>query len=216
MKIDTFVLGDFQTNCYCVRKDDTASDCLIIDPGLGAEPLVQQVQQHDYTPTDILLTHGHADHLGGVEALRESWPDVTVAIHSDDAGMLSDPTLNLSLMAGSMVQARPADVILDAAATTYQAAGLRFQVLHTPGHTPGGICLYNADEDVLFCGDTIFAGSVGRSDFPGGSHEQLIEAIQKKLLILPEETTVYPGHGPATTIGNEKQYNPFLSAGSGL
>ena len=137
-------------------------------------------------------------------------------IHSDDAGMLSDPSLNLSLMAGSMVQARPADVILDAAATTYKAAGLRFQVLHTPGHTPGGICLYNADEDVLFCRDTIFAGSVGRSDFPGGSHEQLIEAIQKRLLILPEETTVYPGHGPATTIGNEKQYNPFLSAGSGL
>jgi len=216
MKIDTFMLGDFQTNCYCVRKDDAERNCLIIDPGLEVEPLVQQLQQNEYVLTDILLTHGHADHIGGVEALRQVWPDVRVAIHHDDADMLTDPNLNLSLMAGSMVQARPADLILDSKTRYYEAAGLKFKILHTPGHTPGGICLYAADEHVLFGGDTVFAGSIGRSDFPGGSHEQLIEAIQKKLLILPDETTIYPGHGPATTVGNEKQYNPFLSQSRGL
>jgi len=211
MIIDTFVLGDFQTNCFCVRQNEEASDCLIIDPGMGAEMLVQRLKKNDYTPVDILLTHGHADHIGGVEALRQHWPKVRVSIHKDDADMLTNPTENLSLMAGVMVQVRPAEVLLNSEDTYYEAAGLRFKVLHTPGHTPGGICLYASDEDILFAGDTLFAGSVGRSDFPGGNHELLTQMIRQKLLILPEQTAVYTGHGPATTIGNEKESNPFLT-----
>lgn len=212
MQIDTRVLGDFQTNCYCVRKDETSRECLIIDPGLEAEPLIQMLQQQDYTPVAILLTHGHADHIGGVETLRESWPDVKVTIHTEDAGMLTSPTRNLSLMAGCMVQARPADVLLDSKDIFFSAVGLRFKILHTPGHTPGGICLYSGEEDILFAGDTLFAGSIGRTDFPGGSHEELIEMIRQKLLILPDRTAVYTGHGPETTIGNEKKNNPFVGA----
>ena len=211
MIIDTFVLGDFETNCFCVRQSEEAGDCLIIDPGMGAEVLVQRLKEQNYTPVDILLTHGHADHIGGVEALRQHWPKVRVTIHKDDADMLSNPTENLSLMAGVMVQARPAEVLLNSEDTYYEASGLRFKVLHTPGHTPGGICLYDSDEDILFAGDTLFAGSVGRSDFPGGNHRVLIDMIRKKLLILPVATTVYTGHGPATTIGNEKESNPFLT-----
>ncbi|MFZ9011964.1 MAG: MBL fold metallo-hydrolase [Anaerohalosphaeraceae bacterium] len=211
MIIDTLVLGDFQTNCFCVRPNEEVSDCLIIDPGMGAEVLVQMLQEKGYTPVEILLTHGHADHIGGVESLRQHWPGVRVSIHEDDAGMLTNPADNLSLMAGVMVQARPAEVLLDSEDRYYEAAGLRFKVLHTPGHTPGGICLYASDDDILFAGDTLFAGSVGRSDFPGGDHRVLIDMIRQKLLILPETTVVYTGHGAATTIGHEKDSNPFLT-----
>ena len=212
MIIDTVVLGDFQTNCYCVRKSNPSHECLIIDPGLEANPLVQMLQTNDYIPVDILLTHGHVDHIAGVESIREHWPDVRVAIHENDSNMLTNPADNLSLMAGSMVQARPAEVLLDAKKMYYQAADIQFKILHTPGHSPGSICLYSAEDNILFAGDTIFAGSIGRTDFPGGSHEQLIDMIKQKLLILPEETTVYTGHGPATTIGNEKNFNPFLGS----
>ena len=211
MIIDTLVLGDFQTNCFCVRQNDKNSDCLIIDPGMEAAPLVQMLKENDYTPVEILLTHGHADHIGGVETLRQHWPEIRVAIHTDDAAMLANPAENLSLMAGVMVQARPAEVLLNSEDTYYQAAGLRFRILHTPGHTPGGICLYASDEQILFAGDTLFAGSIGRSDFPGGDHRTLIEMIRQKLLILPGQTTVYTGHGLATTIGTEKESNPFLT-----
>lgn len=212
MVIDTIVMGDYQTNCYCVRNDKDAAECLIIDPGLEPEPLVMMLQQNDFTPVDILLTHGHVDHIGGVESIREHWPKVRVAIHKDDAGMLTSPAENLSLMAGSMVQARPAEVLLDSEKMYYQAAGLRFQLIHTPGHSPGSISLYSAHEHILFAGDTLFAGSVGRTDFPGGSHGALIDSIKTKLLILPKKTVVYTGHGPATTIENEKKYNPFVGS----
>jgi len=211
MIIDTMVLGDFQTNCYCVRQNEDTADCLIIDPGLGTERLVQMLEEKGFAPVDVVLTHGHADHIAGVETIREYWPNVRVAIHKDDAEMLTQPAQNLSMMAGVMVQVRPAEVLLDADTMYYQAAGMQFNVLHTPGHSPGSICLYVADENTIFVGDTLFAGSVGRTDFPGGSHEQLIEMIRQKLLILPEKTTVYTGHGPATTIANEKKFNPFLT-----
>ncbi|RKY14261.1 MAG: MBL fold metallo-hydrolase [Planctomycetota bacterium] len=211
MIIDTIVLGDFQTNCFCVRRNEEAGDCLIIDPGMAAGVLVRMLQKNDYTPVEIVLTHGHADHIGGVETLRQHWPEVQVAIHKEDAAMLTSPADNLSLMAGGMIQARPAEILLNSEDTDYAAAGLQFRVLHTPGHTPGGICLYAADEEILFAGDTLFSGSIGRSDFPGGNHRILIEMIRKKLLTLPEQTTVYTGHGPATTIENEKKFNPFLT-----
>jgi glyoxylase-like metal-dependent hydrolase (beta-lactamase superfamily II) len=212
MHIETVVLGDFQANCYCVRADQAASECLVIDPGLEPEPLVQFLKQENLTPAAILLTHGHADHIGGVETLREHWPGVQVAIHKLDAAMLTNPAENLSVIAGCMVQTRPAELLLDSENTYYQAAGLQFRILHTPGHSPGGICLYSANDEVLFSGDTLFAGSVGRSDFPGGSHELLIQMIKEKLLILPEQTKVYPGHGPATTLRSEKKFNPFLTS----
>jgi len=216
MIVDTIIMGDYQTNCYCVRNNKDAAECLVIDPGLEPEPLVQMLKENDRTPVDILLTHGHVDHIGGVESIRRHWPKVRVAIHKDDASMLINPEENLSLMAGCMVQTRPADVLLDSEEVYYQAAGLRFRILHTPGHSPGSICLYSAHDHILFGGDTLFAGSVGRTDFPGGSHEALIDSINTKLLILPKRTQVYTGHGPETTIGNEKKFNPFLTPNTGL
>jgi hydroxyacylglutathione hydrolase len=210
MNIETLVLGDFQANCYCVRNDEKAGACLVIDPGMNPEPLIRWLDDEGLTPEMIVLTHGHVDHIGGVETVRQRWPKVQVAIHQEDAGMLMDPSANLSVLAETMVQARPAEMILGPESPFLNAAGLRFQILHTPGHTPGGICLYSAKDEILFAGDTLFAGSVGRADLPGGDFEQLITGIRQKLLMLPEQTKVYPGHGPATTIRNEKKHNPFL------
>lgn len=210
MNIDTIVLGEFEANCYCVRKTSRHKKCLLIDPGLNPEPLIRFLDTNAYEPVAIVLTHGHVDHIGGVESIREYWPKVEVAVHEMDAEMLVNPGLNLSTMAGTMVQARPAEICLDSTRQYYTAAGLRFQVFHTPGHSPGGICLYSAKDKILFSGDTLFAGSIGRTDFRGGDYETLIEAIKTKLLILPETTNVYPGHGPQTTIQAEKQFNPFV------
>ncbi|MBN1980070.1 MAG: MBL fold metallo-hydrolase [Chitinivibrionales bacterium] len=215
MKIDMIVLGDLEANCYCLRKSEKQKKCLIIDPGLQPEPLIRFLKANHYEPVSIILTHGHVDHIGGVESLREFWPTVEVAIHKNDANMLRDPALNLSTLAGTMVQARPAEVLLDDNLQYFTAAGLRFQILHTPGHSPGGICLYSAKDQVLFAGDTLFAGSVGRTDFTGGSYETLIESITTKLLTLPERTTVYPGHGPQTSLEAEKRFNPFVNANRG-
>ncbi len=212
MKIDTIVLGDFQTNCYCVRPDERTNRCLVIDPGLDAAPLVQFLEEEGLGPEVIVLTHGHVDHVAGVEMLRERWPSVQVGIHRKDAAMLTDPARNLSMLAGTMTAARPAEFLLDGDGEV-KLAGMDFYLLHTPGHTPGGICLYAPQEGLVFVGDTLFAGSVGRTDFEGGSFAQLMESIRAKLLTLPETTKVYPGHGPATTIRNEKRFNPFLNSG---
>jgi glyoxylase-like metal-dependent hydrolase (beta-lactamase superfamily II) len=209
MHIDTFVLGDFETNCYCIRADKSRKDCILIDPGLNPYALVQFLEKEKLTPVAIVITHGHIDHIGGVEIIREQYPDSKVYIHKADAAMLTSPAGNLSMVAGTIFQARPAEEILGDH-LEIRAAGLRFEVLHTPGHTPGGICLYCPSEGIVFVGDTIFAGSVGRTDFPGGSHQQLIDSIRNHLLNLPEATKLYSGHGPSTTIRNEKKHNPYL------
>ena len=209
MKIDRLILGDFQTNCYVVRADEAATDCLIVDAGLDADDLIELLQRDRLNPVATVLTHGHADHIVGTAALREHFPQTRVYIHKLDAPMLADPRANLSAFAGMVFTAEPADVLLEDGDTVEQA-GITLKVLHTPGHTPGGICLYAEREGLVFVGDTLFADSVGRTDFPGGDMDQLIESIRTKLFTLPENTAVYPGHGMRTTIGREKRSNPYV------
>jgi hydroxyacylglutathione hydrolase len=209
LKIDRLTLGDFQTNCYVVRPDETAHDCLIIDPGFDPDDLLGFLAQHEFNPVAAVLTHGHVDHIAGLTALRQQYPRIKVYIHRIDAGMLTDSEANLSILTGAMVAAAPADVLLKEG-DGIEEAGVRFQVLHTPGHTLGGICLYAEPDAVVFSGDTLFADSVGRTDFPGGDMDQLIESIQTRLFTLPDKTTVYPGHGMRTTLGREKRANPFV------
>jgi glyoxylase-like metal-dependent hydrolase (beta-lactamase superfamily II) len=209
MKIDHLVLGKYENNSYILRSSDKASDCVIIDTSLPDHRLIDFLKHHDLNPLAVILTHGHADHIMGLAELRTSYPDIKVYIHSLDQQMLTDSALNLAALAGQHFETDPADVIIKDG-DKIELADINLKVLHTPGHTQGGICLYAEKDVVVFVGDTLFADSVGRTDFPGGDMHQLIEAIKTKLLTLPEETKVYPGHGPATTIKREKNHNQYL------
>lgn len=211
MKIDRLILGDFETNCYVVRRDESASDCVVIDTGLDSREMMAFLSRHRLTPTAVILTHGHVDHIAGLAALRSAFPQARVYIHKLDGPMLTDSEANLSEMAMQPFTTAPADVLLDDG-DTIDEAGVLLKVLHTPGHTPGGICLYAESEGVVFAGDTLFAGGVGRSDFPGGDPEQLLESIRARLFALPDRTAVCPGHAMRTTIGREKASNPFLTS----
>jgi hydroxyacylglutathione hydrolase len=208
MKIDHLILGAFETNCYVLRGTDTAKDCLVIDTGLQADRLVEFLKQHNLNPVAVVLTHGHPDHAAGVGALRESFPNIKVCIHKLDADMLTGQQSNFGLLMGGASENGPADLLLEEEGVI-EHAGIKLHVLHTPGHTPGGICLYSEEEGIVFTDDTLFADSVGRTDL-GGNMPQLIKSIREKLFALPDDIKVYPGHGPTTTIAHEKKYNQFL------
>ncbi len=210
MQVNTLVLGDFQTNCYVVRTDERVRNCVVIDTGLSPEPLGDFLEERALEPAAVIFTHGHADHIAGLNMLRQRWNGIVAIIHAADAAMLTNPMCNLSVIAGTPFSSEPADVVIEREGPV-EYAGLRFDILHTPGHTPGGICLYCPAEGVVFSGDALFASSIGRTDFPGGNYEQLIESIRSRLLTLPEDTVVYTGHGPSTTIADEKYANQYLA-----
>ncbi len=209
MKIDGLALGAYETNCYVLRSSEAAQNCLIVDAGLGADKLIKFLHDNNLNPVAVVLTHGHIDHIEGVAALRVEFPDIKVHIHKLDAEMLTEPHANLSAMTGAAFSIEPTDFLIEEHSVIEQA-DIKLSVLHTPGHTPGGICLYCEDEGVAFTDDTLFADSIGRTDFPNGNTEQLLQSIREKLFTLPDETKVYPGHGPITTIAHEREYNPFL------
>lgn len=209
MEIDRLILGAYETNCYVLRASETAKGCLIIDPGLEAASLVRFLHGHRFNAVATVLTHGHIDHMAGVAALRAEFPKMKVYIHKLDADMLADPQQNLSAFSAGTFTIKPADSHLEDKSIIKQA-DVELEVLHTPGHTPGGICLYSKNEAIVFTDDTLFAESVGRTDFPGGNMTELITGIKQKLLTLPGETKVYPGHGPVTTITREKAHNVFF------
>ena len=209
MIIDRLVLGAYETNCYVLRCRDGAENGLVIDPGLDPGPLIGFLEDQAINPVAVVLTHGHIDHIAGVTALRKKFPHVKVYIHTLDAEMLTDPYANLSAMSGISFSTEPGDGVLEEGDVIEQA-GITLRVLHTLGHTPGGICLYAEKDGGAFVGDTLFAESIGRTDFPGGSMERLLQSVKEKLFTLPGETKAYPGHGPDTTIAREKAHNPFF------
>ena len=209
MIVDHLILGEYQTNCYILRAKNQAKDCLIIDTGLNAAKLIDFLEEKRLNPVAVVLTHGHVDHILGLNALCEKFADFKLLIHKDDATMLTSSRLNLSILAGINGKTRPADIMLEDG-DLVEYAGIKLVVIHTPGHTPGGICLYSKEENTLFSGDSLFAGSIGRTDIPRGDGELLREVLKQKILTLDDETIVYTGHGPETRIGNEKSLNPFF------
>ena len=205
MIIERLELGAFASNCYLVA-DESTLDGVIIDPGDGGDRILKRVKALELRVKYILLTHGHPDHIGAVREVKEA-TGAELAIHPEDALYLRGKSGPEGMFPQSAGPPPEVDRMLQDG-DTISVSGLHLQVIHTPGHTPGGICLLT--DGVLFSGDTLFNGGIGRSDFPGGSGPQLLNSIHTRLLVLPDETTVYPGHGPETTIAAERRLNPFL------
>lgn len=205
LKIEArILLPDYQTNTWLLW-DDVSRHALLIDPSVPSENLHQYIDTHGLKVISIVNTHGHGDHIGGNGYFREAC-HTRVAIHALDAPMLTNNRLNFSEYMGTPLKNLPADILLNDNDTLH-LGDHTVTVLHTPGHTKGGICLL-ADK-YLISGDTLFELSIGRTDLPGGDHTQIITSIREKLYILPDDTVVFPGHGPKTSIGMEKKNNPF-------
>ena len=205
MKIIAMEVGVIGTNCYVVINEEQKKG-VVIDPGGDADQILEKIKQKGITIEAIFLTHGHSDHIMAVDEVREV-TGAKVYISEADADMLTKASSNLSVYMGAGREFKAADEFL-IDGETITAAGLKFQVVATPGHTKGGICLLCGD--TVFCGDTIFSESIGRTDLPGGSYSQILHSIKTKIMVLPDEMKLLPGHGPATTIGWERRRNAFL------
>jgi len=210
LNIQKFIFSDFQENCYLVHRVDS-SECVIVDPGMEPDDLIAEIREQKLTPVAILVTHGHWDHIGGIDNLKKIWPKAEIMIGEKEASKLTDPAGNLSLMFGVPMTSCGADTLLKDS-DVFQRAGITFEARLIPGHSPGHMvyCVTTEDQDYVFVGDVIFFRSIGRTDFPDGNMNDLINGIQKQLMTRPDDTILLNGHGPRTTVGRERKYNPYL------
>ncbi|MDD2595203.1 MAG: MBL fold metallo-hydrolase [Bacteroidales bacterium] len=210
IQVKVFYFNELRVCCYVVW--DETKECVIIDPGCFSDNelsrLVKFVNDNDLKPVKLLLTHGHFDHVMGLADVAHQW-NLTTYVHPDDIGQIKRATRYCSMFGWKIKEPDTERIDLqDNQEVTF--GNSKLEVIHTPGHTQGGVCFYNEEQNILFSGDTLFAGSIGRTDHPGGNYDQLMKSIRTKIMILPENTTVYPGHGLETTIGQEIKSNPFL------
>lgn len=206
MQIKQFITGPLDVNCYLVVDDETKK-AFIVDPGGEDRKLVEYVKQNDIQVEYIILTHGHGDHICGIDFVKSSLPNIKLVANEAEKDMLENPSLNHS----NMTCGRPVTVEVDhfvKDGESLKVGDLELIFISTPGHTQGGMSIYV--EDCLFSGDTLFAESIGRTDFPNSSFKSIKKSIQQKLYVLPDKTKVYPGHMGLTTIGHEKGHNPFV------
>jgi hydroxyacylglutathione hydrolase len=207
MIVKMLVVGPFASNCYIVGSSPS-KEGMIIDPGAEAETILRTVMQMELSISLIVVTHAHMDHVGALRKVQKK-TNAQFAIHKAEKGFVfSAPMRMLTSLGLTPVKSPPKPDRLLKDGDRINVGDLHFEVLHTPGHSSGGICLLG--HGVVFSGDTLFNFGIGRTDFPGCSHELLMQSIREKLMVLPDETIVYPGHGPPTTIGDERRGNPFL------
>lgn len=208
MILETVVVGDLEANCYILAQS-RGKGAIIIDPGDEEDKIRQVLKKFDLHPALIINTHGHADHIGADDKFK-----VTVFVHKLDLVLLRSPELNFSSLLGSPYEVSKETGIkaLDEN-DIIEFEGIKLRVIHVPGHSPGGMSLFldNGTSKFLFTGDSLFYRTIGRTDFPGGDEALLVRSIKEKLLRFPDNTFIYPGHGPSTTVGEEKKHNPFLA-----
>ena len=212
MLIDSVPLWHYQTNTYVVAPH-AGGPAIVVDAPPDPQGVGELLARHDITPVAVLVTHGHIDHVGGVDGVAS--PTVRAYLHPDDVNMARHPRLQLEALLGSAVplgeeELVTTDFVSISDGERLALAGVDVDVLFTPGHTPGHCCFHVPDEGVLFSGDQLFQGSIGRTDLPGGSYETLMKSMTTHVLPLPGQTAVLPGHGPTTTLAAERQHNPFL------
>ncbi len=205
-EIRTFVLTPFEENCYVLY--DPTGECVIVDPGELDEELIKFVEKNMLRPRVILLTHGHFDHFGGAAELKRRW-HIPIAIHDNDAEFAGKTYAGGARLFGFEVEPVSADRLL-AEGDVISVGQITLLVAHTPGHSPGGVTFYDEPNRRAFCGDLIFRGAIGRYDLPGSDERALFRSLREKILSLPDEVVLYPGHGPSTTVGHERMTNPFL------
>lgn len=205
-KIDSRILGMVGTNCYLLCNMDI-KECVLIDPADSQDEISRMIDESGCSLNGILLTHGHFDHIMAADAVRDKY-GVKVYASCDEKNTLEQPHINLGEAYGLKLSVK-ADV-WHKDGEILKLAGFDIEALHTPGHTEGGSCYYIREIGVLFSGDTLFCGSVGRTDFPGGSMSEIVRSIKEKVMVLPDDTKVYPGHGEGTSVGYERENNPFL------
>jgi hydroxyacylglutathione hydrolase len=207
MILETFPVGPLHCNCT-ILGDEVTHEAVVVDPGDNIPEILSRLQKHGLTLRQIIVTHAHIDHVGGAALLRKS-TGAPVLMNQQDLGLLGMMEMQAGWLGVPTPQVAPPDASAEDG-LTIGLATLPAQVLHTPGHTPGSICLLFPDHHLLLAGDTLFAGSIGRTDLPGGDGQQILRSLRERLLVLPDSTHVVPGHGPETTIGEERQSNPFL------
>ncbi len=207
MILEGFPVGPIQANCYIVGDEDSRKG-VVIDPGDEVEKILSHIHEHDLDVTLILNTHGHFDHVGGNKKLKEA-TGAKIAIHPDDAHYLDKLSESAAVWGMTAENSPPPDLLLSDG-QILEVGGLKFKVLHTPGHSPGSVSFVMEDAQIVFTGDLIFAGSIGRTDFPGGDYNTLIQSVREKIFPLGDEFRVLSGHGPVTTVGHEKVHNPFF------
>ena len=210
LAIETFILGDFQTNCFVLWDDaDLTKTCWIVDCSYNPEPMLDFIEQRGFKPALCILTHCHCDHVAGLAKMRRRLGPVNILCHRAEKDINEDPNLNLSVFIPPAVSAPPPDACLNGG-EMLELGQFYFRIVPTPGHSPGGITLWCPEASVAIVGDTLFAGSMGRIDFPTSNRDDMHRTLHEVLLRLPDTTVIHPGHGAATTIGRERAMNSFL------